>query len=160
MDNYHVFIVYIYKCLVKLFKNRINAISQQDGNLKITTVMISDLTFNSVIQSGRQIPISFTLSSRSAVIYHFSNKINLFPCPLYWLRVFRQTCHISQKTTTQWRRLHLYSCSTSALSPRCQISACAHFQLKQTAGLVYNISLIILMTWILDNGEQGEKIVS
>lgn len=43
---------------------------------------------------------------------------------------------------------------------RCQISACAHFQLKQTAGLVYNISLIILMAWILDNGEQGEKIVS
>lgn len=41
-----------------------------------------------------------------------------------------------------------------------KISACAHFQLKQTAGLVYNISLIILMAWILDNGEQGEKIVS
>lgn len=33
--------------------------------------------------------------------------------------------------------------------------ACAHFQLKQTAGLVYNIFLIILMAWILDNGERG-----
>lgn len=149
------------KCLVKLlFKSMINAISQQHDNLKFTTVMISDLTFNPVIQSGRRIPISSTLSSCPAVIYHFSNKINLFPCPLYWLGVFRQTCHIFQKTTTQWWRLHLYSCSTSALPSRCQILACAHFQLKQTAGLVYNISLIILMTWILDNGEQGEKIVS
>ncbi len=36
-----------------------------------------------------------------------------------------------------------------------KFSACAHFQLEQTAGLVYNISLIILMAWILDNGEQG-----
>lgn len=32
--------------------------------------------------------------------------------------------------------------------------ACANFQLKQTAGLVYNISLIILMARISDNGEQ------
>lgn len=52
-----------------------------------------------MIQSGRRIPISSTLSSRSAVIYHLSNKINLFPCPQHRLGVFRQTCHISQKTT-------------------------------------------------------------
>lgn len=143
-----------------LFKNHIIAILQQDSNLKITTVMIFWFNFQPVIQSGWWIPISSTLSSRSAVIYHLSNKINLFPCPLHWLGVLRETCHISQKTTTQWRRLHLYSCSKSVLPSRCQISACAHFQLKQTAGLVYNISLIILIAWILDNGEQGEKIVS
>lgn len=56
--------------------------------------------------------------------------------------------------------LHVCIAFFFSLFPRCQISACAHFQLKQTAGLVYNISLIILMAWILDNGEQGEKIVS
>ena len=96
-----------------LFINHIIAISQQDAHLKITTVMISDSTFNPAIQSGWQIPISSTLSWRSAVIHHLSNKINLFPCPLLWLGAFRQTCHIFQKkkTTTQWRRLHWYSCS-------------------------------------------------
>lgn len=60
--------------------------------------------------------------------------------------------------------IFLLETSASPFLPRCQKkkknSACAHFQLKQTAGLVYNISLIILMAWILDNGEQGEKIVS
>lgn len=35
------------KGLLKLFfKNHVIAISQQDSNFKITTVMISDLTFN------------------------------------------------------------------------------------------------------------------
>lgn len=117
----------------------INEISQQHNNLKLTTVMISDLTFNPVIQSVRRIPISSTLSSCPAVIYHFSNKINLFPCPLYWLGVFRQTCHISQKTTTQWRRLHLYSGSTSALPSRCQIFSMCTLSIKANSwiGLQY-----------------------
>lgn len=55
--------------------------------------------FQPVIQSVQQIPISRTLLLHSAVIYHLSNKINLFPCPLRWLGVYSQTCHISHETT-------------------------------------------------------------
>lgn len=148
------------KCLVELLLKII--LLQFHNNTPIWKLPRNDFWFNfqPVIQSDRQIPISSTLSLHSAVIYHLSNKINLFSCPCagweYWDR--RVTSPGKQRdnrggfTFIPAPRLHFLS--------RCQISACAHFQLKQTAGLVYNISLIILMAWILDNGEQREKIAS
>lgn len=126
--------------------------------------MISDFTFNPVIQSGSNF-LHFIMALGGNLSFEQQNQF-VPPSAALAGSVHADVSRLAENNSTMEEPfIHIAArrpcCLFFFFSPpflqRCQISACAHFQLKQTAGLVYNISLIILMAWILDNGEQGRR---
>lgn len=120
--------------------------------------MIFWFSFQAMIQSCRQIPISLhfimALSSNSS----FEQQNQFVPLSAA-LAGSSQTdmSHLPENNPTMEEDSSVFLLHAPGGA---KFRHCAHFQLKQTAGLVYNISLMILIAGILDNGEQGEKIVS
>lgn len=119
--------------------------------------MISDFTFNPVIQSGSNF-LHFIMALGGNLSFEQQNQF-VPPSAALAGSIHADVSRLAENNSTMEEPfIHIAARRPCCLFfPRCQISACAHFQLKQTAGLVYNISLIILMAWILDNGEQGRR---